>query len=92
LESEPFVVDRNGLELRLGGGATGLTRVELRVGGTLVNQATGTGNNFMKKVLFNVSAYVGRTAQIVLIDDDPYGHVLADHICLVDAPAGKTDG
>jgi hypothetical protein len=69
LESPVFTIDREDLELRIAGAASPLTRVELRIDGALVHQATGAGNNFMQKVRFGLSGHRGRKGQVVVVDD-----------------------
>jgi hypothetical protein len=74
--------------LRVGGGTSKQTRVELRIDGKVFHEGHGLGNNFMHQVHFDLSADRGRSAQIAIVDDDPNGHILVDHVCLVDAVPG----
>jgi hypothetical protein len=88
LQSPAFVVDRKFLEFRLAGGTSDQARIELWIDGAVRHQARGEGNNLMRRLRFDVGAHRGRSAYVMIIDDDPNGHVLVDHICLVDAPSG----
>jgi hypothetical protein len=88
LQSPAFAIDRKYLEFRLAGGTSDLTRIELRIDGSVRHLARGEGKNLMQRVRFDVGADRGRSAHVVIVDDDPSAHVLVDHICLVDAPSG----
>lgn len=82
LISPPFTLDRSHLALLVGGGNERPTRVELTVDGRTVDQASGTGCDAMVPVVWDVDAYLGRQARIVIVDDDasPSGHILVDQI------------
>jgi hypothetical protein len=88
LESPAFSIDRRNLEFRIAGGTSAATRIELRVDGAVRHEARGEGNDLMRTMRFDLGGDRGRQAQVVIVDDDPNGHVLVDHICLVDAPSG----
>jgi hypothetical protein len=83
LESPAFVIDRGNLEFRIAGGASEETRIELWIDGAVRRRANGAGNNLLQKARFDLGAERGKKAHIVIVDDDPKGHVLVDHICLV---------
>lgn len=86
LTSPPFLIDRPTLGLRIGGGLTRKTRVEVRVDGRVVHSAQPVfmRQETMIKVAFDMSRFQGKNAQVVLIDDDPgsWGHLLCDHVVL----------
>jgi len=86
LRSPPFTLDSENLELRVAGGTSERTRVELRVDGRARYRASGRGNNYLEQVRWNVAKYRGRSGQLVIIDKDKAGHILVDHVCLVDRP------
>jgi hypothetical protein len=86
LASPKFVIDRPHMSLRVGGGTRPQTRAELRVGGRAVKTATGIfeQNEAMTRVVWDVSAYQGKEAQLYVIDEDAgaWGHMLCDHVVL----------
>jgi hypothetical protein len=86
LISPPFILDRTHLALLVGGARTRATRVELRVDGRTVQEASGPGGDIMVPIVWDVSAFGGREARIAILDDDsgPGGHVLVDQIELFD--------
>jgi hypothetical protein len=88
LTSPLFTIDRRSLALLVGGGTRAATRVELRVDGRPVREASGPGGDVMVGTVWDVSTFRGRQGQIAIVDEDtgPWGHVLADQIELFDPP------
>ena len=88
LTSPAFTLDRSRLALRVGGGAHPDTRVELLVDGQVVEQARGAQSESLARTVWDVGAYLGKTAQLRLIDEDagPWGHILLDQVELFDTP------
>jgi hypothetical protein len=82
LRSPAFPLDREILELRVAGSSSPRTRVELWVDNRVRYQASGRGNNYLEAIRWNVAAYRGRSAELAIIDEDPLGHILVDHVCL----------
>jgi hypothetical protein len=82
LRSPAFALDRDIFELRVAGSSSPRTRVELWVDGRVRYQASGRGNNYLEALNWNVAEYRGRSAELAIIDEDPAGHILADHVCL----------
>ncbi|NUQ72139.1 MAG: hypothetical protein HUU21_00970 [Polyangiaceae bacterium] len=86
LTSPPFDIDRPRLALRIGGGQSRKTRVEVKVNGKtfFTAQPVFLRQETLIKVVFDVSRIQGRKAQIVLIDEDPgsWGHLLCDRVVL----------
>jgi len=84
--SPRFVIDRPRLAFRIGGGWHPGTRVELRVNGRTERKSTGIFeyNETMIKMVWDVSALMGKEAQFVLIDQDAgsWGHLLVDDVIL----------
>ncbi len=74
------------MSLRVGGGTRSLTRVELRVDGRAERRATSIWNEqeTLTRVVWDVSSFVGKTAQLALVDEDsgPWGHLTCDHVVL----------
>jgi hypothetical protein len=84
LRSPPFTLDRENLELRIAGGTSRRTRVELRVGGRVRYRASGRGNNYLEQVRWDVAKDRGRSGQLLIVDRDQAGHIMVDHVCLTD--------
>jgi hypothetical protein len=91
LLSPEFVLDRNRLALRVGGGAMAGARVELRVGERVVATASGSGTEVLADVAWDVSRFAGRTARLAVVDEtrEPWGHVMVDDVRLFDVPVGS---
>jgi len=86
MTSPKFLIDRPRMGLRVGGGWRSGTRVELRVDGRVERKASGIfeGSETMIKVVWDVKPFMGKKAELVLIDQDtaPWGHLLVDHVVL----------
>lgn len=85
LTSPKFTIDRPHMAFRIGGWKPG-TRVELRVNGKLERKATGIFeyNEVLIRTVWDVAPFIGKEAQLVLVDSDPgsWGHLLFDHVVL----------
>ena len=83
LTSEPFTITRPTISFLIGGGCDIRTeRVELFIDGQVVLQATGKCTETMERLRWDVSRYIGRTAQIRLIDASSggWGHINFDDL------------
>ena len=93
VESPVFQITRDFINLRVGGGQWDgvnhpdpITRVELLVddgsGFKVVGFASGQNTNSLRDVSWDVSAYRGMDAQIIIRDDNPggWGQILVDSI------------
>ncbi|MCD4718661.1 MAG: hypothetical protein K8S13_02215 [Desulfobacula sp.] len=81
LTSVLFEITADKISFLIGGGRNAdKETVSLMVDGQVVHSATGTGNETLKQQVWDVSAYMGRTAQIVITDAHPggWGHINAD--------------
>jgi beta-fructofuranosidase len=87
LRSEPFLLDRPYLRLRVGGGRLGVA-VRLLVDGKARFEAAGRDSEAMLWHAWDVRPFQGRRARIVVEDDSDgyWGHILVDHVQLVDEP------
>ena len=95
LTSPPFTIQRNYIKFLIGGGSYraeggygGETRINLLVGGQVVEHAAGPGEwEFLDWEQWNVSNYVGQSAQIQIADTatDGWGHLNVDQILESDA-------
>ncbi len=85
LTSEPFTITGSIISFLIGGGCDiGTERVELLIDGQVVLQATGKCTETMERLRWNVSPYIGRTAQIRVIDASSggWGHINFDDLKL----------
>lgn len=82
LTSPAFLIDRPKLALRVGGGASFETRVELLVDGERVAGAFGDDTEDLRRVVWDVRRFHGKTAQLRIVDDSAkgWGHILADQV------------
>ncbi len=83
MTSKPFNISTTYISFLIGGGCDIKTvRAELLVDGYPVMSATGNCNETMNRIRWNVSAYMGRTAQIRLIDHSSggWGHINFDDV------------
>jgi fructan beta-fructosidase len=90
LTSPPFTIQRNYIKFLIGGGSYraesgygGETRINLIVGGQVVEHAAGPGEwEFLDWEQWNVSNYVGQSAQIQIVDTATggWGHLNVDQI------------
>jgi len=85
LTSEPFTITGPIISFLIGGGCDIKTeRVELLIDRQVVVQATGKCTETMKRLRWNVSQFIGRTAQIRIIDTSSggWGHINFDDLKL----------
>jgi hypothetical protein len=83
LTSKPFTITTPVINFLIGGGCDINTeRVELIVNRQVVLRATGKCTETMERVLWDVTPYVGQTAQIRLIDASGggWGHINFDDV------------
>lgn len=88
LTSPPFRIVKPYINFLIGGGDhPGRTCVNLEVGGRVVRAATGYNNHALRWTGWDVSAWLGREARIVIVDrhQGGWGHVEVDHIMFADA-------
>lgn len=82
LTSDVFTIRKPTITFLIGGGCGGEQRVELLVQGRVVMQASGECDETMKRASWNVSAFIGESAQIRLVDDSSghWGHINFDDV------------
>ena len=89
LTSPAFTIQKNYIKFIIGGGNhLGQTCMNLVVGGQVVRSAVGMGDReHLDWLQWNVSAYLGQTAQIQIVDSDTggWGHINVDQITETDA-------
>jgi len=84
LTSPSFVIGGNSFKFLIGGGCNiELVRAELVVEGNVVLRETGGCHETMRERIWDVSEYIGKRAQLCLIDhgsaSDAFGHINFDH-------------
>lgn len=87
LTSPPFVIRRRYLSLRVGGGHHLTdTRIDLRVGKTVVRTATGDNSERLMPMQWDVSTLQGKTAILRVTDTatGQWGHISMDDLTLTD--------
>ncbi|WP_320153831.1 GH32 C-terminal domain-containing protein [uncultured Tolumonas sp.] len=94
LTSPTFTVTKSYINFLIGGGnhpygTDGATAVVLRVDGQVVRTATGQDLETLNWTNWDVSEYIGRQAQIEIIDENNsgWGHINADNFMASDTPA-----
>jgi hypothetical protein len=83
LTSQPFSISKRSISFLVGGGCDiNSVRVEILVDGRVVHKVTGKCTETMERVRFNVGSYMGRLAQIRLIDKNSggWGHINFDDV------------
>ncbi|RMG95168.1 MAG: hypothetical protein D6705_14085 [Deltaproteobacteria bacterium] len=99
--SPSFILDRDVLAWRVGGGFVAGVAVMLEVDGQVVRRASGRNTEGLDAIFMDVRPWRGRSARIVVEDaaTGPWGHVLLDDVRSFDlpglpppAPPGDPDG
>lgn len=82
LRSPPFTVPAGALTLRIGGGFSPSTRVELWVDGAVVRVARGCDSEWLGERAWDLHEFGGRTATLRIVDENPggWGHLLVDEV------------
>ena len=92
LTSAPFVVEKRTISFLLGGGRQpGRVGVRLSVGGHVVREVSGRNRERLRRVKWDVSDLLGKTAVLDVLDRStkPWGHVLFDDLQVTDVPATR---
>lgn len=84
LLSPPFTLDGDALRVRVGGGASVETGVEVLVDGALVGAAHGANSESLRDAVVDVSRWRGRGARIRVYDRavGAWGHAMVDDVAL----------
>lgn len=89
LTSRPFTIQKRYVGFLIGGGGyPDETCINLIVDGKVVRTATGQNNERLEPQQWDVSEFVGKQAQIQIVDrrSDSWGHIHIDHIVFSDVP------
>ena len=87
LTSSSFTITRNCINFLIGGGNhPGLTCINLLINGTVVQTATGNNDDTLRWAGWNVTQWIGQTAQIQILDNSTgsWGHIDVDQIIFSD--------
>jgi endoglucanase Acf2 len=94
VSSAPFTLDRSTLAFMVAGGDhPDQEAVQLLVDGSVVASATGSNDEQLKWVSWDVSAWAGQDAQLRVVDtlDAGWAHIMVDQPLLTDKPDGIAD-
>ncbi len=83
LTSKPFVVRHTAIRFLIGGGNhSGKTCLNLKVGGKIVQTATGKNDERLEAAAWDVSQWLGQEAVLEVVDDHKggWGHINLDQI------------
>jgi uncharacterized protein (DUF608 family) len=88
LTSPEFVIDRECINLRVGGGSHAGTCVRLLVEGRTVRSVSGRDSNAMRWASFAVGEFQGKTARLQVVDevDGPWGQIALGEVEFSDQP------
>lgn len=89
LTSRPFTIQKRYIGFLISGGNhPGETCINLIVDGKVVRTATGQNNERLEPQQWDVSEFVGKQAQIQIVDrhSGGWGHINIDHIVFSDVP------
>lgn len=92
LVSPPFVLERDYVAFRIGGGDQEYsTCLNLLVDGKVVRSATGRNSDALRPESWDVREWKGRTAQVMAVDESrgDWGHVNVDGVVQTDLPEAR---
>ncbi len=95
LTSRTFTISRRYIGFLIGGGGhAGETCIHLLVDGKVVRTATGRNNERLEPYQWEVSEFLGKQAQVQIVDrhSGGWGHINIDHIVFSDAPPAPLFG
>lgn len=87
LTSGSFVITKKFINFLIGGGThSGTTCINLKINGVMVKTATGDNSEQLKWFGWDVTDYLGQSAQIEIVDSfsGSWGHILIDQIMFSD--------
>lgn len=93
LTSRTFTIERHFIHFRIGGGRhEGKTCMNLLVDGKPMETATGADDNHMQPKSWDVRRWLGKTAQLEIVDDESggWGNIGVDEIVFSDRPGAAS--
>ncbi len=81
--SKEFTIQHSFIHFRIGGGnKPDNLYIALIIDGNKIFSATGSNSENLRRVIWNVSEYIGKKAKIEIVDNasDGWGHILVDEI------------
>ncbi len=81
LLSPEFSIEKPKLSALVGGGESKKLALRVRVDGAVVGEVRGGTHELLELVTFDLQDYAGQAARLEIVDEDPHGHVLVDHVC-----------
>ncbi len=91
LTSQPFTIEHPYINFLIAGGKHASLGLHLLIDGQTVSTTHGENSDEMKPATINVSAYIGKSAQLKIEDNfhGGWGHIEVDHIVFSDTPADQ---
>ncbi|MBP8143783.1 MAG: glycoside hydrolase family 32 protein [Inhella sp.] len=91
LTSPVFLITKPFLCFQIAGGRSHATRVELVVGGRVLQQTSGDDTEILKWVFWDVASLNGLGAQLRIVDEGTgaWGHISVDHVVMTDRPISQ---
>lgn len=88
LTSPVFTITKPFLCFQIAGGRGHATRIELVIGGRVLQQASGDDTEILKWVSWDVATLIGLGAQLRIVDEATggWGHISVDHVVMTDRP------
>ena len=93
LTSKPFVIRHSAIRFLIGGGNhSGKTCFNLKVGGKVVQTATGKNDERLEAAAWDVSQWLGKEAMLEVVDDHQggWGHINLDQIVFANGKGSLT--
>ncbi|NNE94173.1 MAG: DUF1549 domain-containing protein [Verrucomicrobiales bacterium] len=93
LISKKFTIEKPFINFLIAGGSHRNTAAELWVDGKMVLTKSGENSDDLKPATWSVAAFVGKEAEIRIVDQNRggWGHIHADKFVFADHPAGDAD-
>lgn len=81
LLSPEFSVEKPKLSAFVGGGESKKLALRVRVNDEVVGEVRGGNHELLELLTFDLRDYIGQFARLEIVDEDPHGHILVDHVC-----------
>jgi hypothetical protein len=87
--SPEFTIPASPLRLLVGGGRSSALEARLVIAGRVERSASGRGDDELRRVEWDVGPWLGRSARLELLDEDPAGYLLVDDLAASEAPPSR---